>query len=635
MPTKSRQSCTVQGKAEGVLVAPPARDVDAQVKAAFHRLAHSKKRTPLVHELVGYFERRRLGDVAAAVEETLQRLGLPAITPSRLQVFYDRCRVAKGLGVGDRLSIEAFSEYLRSNYEIQFGKSALKNWNGWGEGTAQPLFKLRARDKDQRSKIRVAIEEEYHAIERQLREQKILSRRPRFVELAYRISRKFGEFSFGESGVRHLVREVNRERVRSGKDPIPFHQGRTAFTDKVERAHWQFIEKNRRAPTYHELAAQFSGEGGKPCNWQIIRGAYRRINAYRTEGAPKLETQITQGLYDAEILDAHRRIDREGRPPTMRALERAIKEARPEGDFSFGYMRKRVHALRRSGESLPTRAYEITSVMVKLAYEKLFCLFQSPPTLNELRQQILRSNPDVEDISKDAIQLHVHSLRAQASKGSSPSKQKHRFELARLSGFDRLSMIRRLVVPTSGALVIRESNLMDRSENPEKKAEKPAVFWLKNSPSGRAFLKLVNGTAPHSGLSGVTEGQRAFLRAKEMWGDGLARAATTTPLCERLAKGTPQHAPFAAREWRALVSFALKHVVPHAGIASSRVAELEDVFDGSLVRLDKTGRDLRLVMEPSIRLHSRSRQQYEGAVSNLELLDFALRRAFAGIWRGV
>ncbi len=609
--------------------------VEDQIKTAFSILARWKKRTPLVGELVRYFERRRLSSVAAAVEETLPRLGLPVVMPSRLKGYYDLCRASKGAGLGARISVEDFSSYLSVKHNIRFGKTALKNWHSWGEGTAQPLFKFRARDKDLRKKMKLVVEDEYRALERQLRDQKIISRHPRFVELATRVSRRFGEFSLHVSGVRLLVRELNRERSRARIEPMRFHAGRCAFTDKVERSHWEFVEKHRRAPTYHELANQFSQARNKPCSWQVIRGAYRRINAYRIKGAPKLETQVTQGLYDAEIIDAHRLINREGRPPTMRALEQAIRKAQPGAEFAFGTLRKRVHALRRSGEPLPTRAYEITSGMVGRAYERLFNLFQSPPSIKELRQQVLLLNPEVEWISRSAISLHVAALRSNALKAPSSPSCRHQFEVIRLSGWDRVSMIRRLVAMASTGVVVHVSNLMGRYELPETQKSKQPVFTLQSKRVTRRFVALANGSAEIRSKMDLSESQRTFLRAKAMWGDGFARAGTTVPFCERLVKGTADHSPFTAREWRALLSFALKHVLPQAGISAAQVAELNRIFDSNVVRLSRSRPDLRLVIEPAVRLHSRSRAQSRnsGEVSSLELLDVALRQACDAVWR--
>jgi hypothetical protein len=479
------------------------------------------------------------------------------------------------------------------------------------------------------------IEWEYRAAERELREQKILSRHPRFAEIAPRVSRRFGEYMLHAGAVRLLVRELNQKRGRARIEPMRFHMGRCAFTDKVERAHREFLEKHRRPPTYHELASQFSQERGKACSWQVIRGAYRRINAYRIKGAPKLETQVTQAVYDAEIIDAHRSIHREGRPPTMRALEQAIKKARPGAEFAFLWLRKRVYALRRSAESLPTRAYEITPSIVAGAYERLFKLFQGPPSIKEVHQEVLLLNPEVKSISRSAVSLHVAALRSSALDAPSNPNRKHRFEVIRLFGWDRVSMIRQLATAASVGVTHCVSNFMGRFEVLETKRMQLPVFCLERSYTSRRFVALVNGSAETRGKFELSESQRAFLRAKVMWGPGFARARTTVPFCERLVIGTAEHQPFTEREWRALLSFALKHIVPQAGISPARAAELQRIFERSVVRFGEGRRNLRLVIEPAVRLHSRTRPRLttSGDASSLELLDAALRQACDGIWR--
>lgn len=598
------------------------------------------KRTPLLSEIVNRLAKSCVDVDAQEVELVMRQQRLPIVTPGSLRVAFDECRRSLGVGIGGRITTTQFSRHLEQEHGIILRRGFLQRWDEWGDGVSSPPFKHRARGLDTREQLKRAIEQEYTGAEGELRVSKVLSRRPSSSEVLQRLNRTFGEFDLGTSGFYRLVRELDGERAAQGREALRFHEGRVSLSDRIERAHWRFIEQEGRSPTYHELASQLSKPGSAPVSWEVIRSAYRRINAYRVAGAPELVTQRTRELYNIEILKAHKEIYKPQRPPTIRELQSKIQANRPSAQFTVGLLRDRIETLRRVGHDLPTRIYQIKPEMVKQAYARVSSIVDGPPTLGEIRTVLLRVHPEVETISKHAIRLHLKLLRLNERPAQKDRDEKSggidasAHKIIRLPAFDRIRLIAALSTAKGDAFAPRQVSLMDRYELPEKRKQIEPVLYLHRHPRVSHFIK---ETQRPDGAQGQyvprRETERAFLRAKTLWGEGFARATTTTPAIERLVRGTGQHSALSRGEWRALIAFTVKTLIPQMGLQARRAVELQELFNDNLTRIGDTRRDLRLIIKPSLKYHLRSKPRDPGTVTNLEVIDMALQRAFRAQWR--
>jgi hypothetical protein len=615
---------------------------DSTVLKAFNDLSGHRKRTPLLNEVCSLLEKRAHVVVPELVATSLRKQGLPCITPRTLKTEYDTARKAAGLGLSDRLTASQFSAHLKEQCGVTLGRQFLARWERWADQESKPVFKRRAKGLETQTYLKSLTEREYAAAVATLRESGIHSRAPRVSELYLRVKNRSGEFGFGPSGFKRILSWVNQSRITAGEQPLTLHScpARSAFNDKVERAHWAFLSKEGRSPTYHELAAEFSKKNGKPVHWEVIRSAYRRINGAKLPDAPTLKPQITRSLYDIDIIRAHATLNSEMRAPTMRDLYEEIQRNRPGAPFSIELLRNRVEALRSRNVQLPTRHHEITTDMVKDAYTRTMKILEGPPSLDEVRSVLLHRHPEVSEISRDAIGVHIKRLRlpgtasvhkAQRSKVALPSSL---YPLDRSYLLNRVDVIRRLSLPVANAFVPRVTQLMDRFSRTE---EQPRVFYIPRSSQSKRLVKLI-ARSPSDSQEPLTshqlpEGARAFLKARKLLdGQGTRALKTSTPAMERLLKEPVGRDALSASEWRSLISFSLHTLLPQVGVTSRRVLEVQDSIPGRYLSTHGDGRDIRLLLNACLKFHLRT-APHDGGVSHFELLDLALREGLRGSWR--
>lgn len=609
---------------------------DPIIKNAFESLQHQRKRTPLVHEITKRLAKEGLVLAEPIIERSLGRQGLPAVTPQRLRKEFDLCRASLGLGIGDRITAWRFSRYLRETYNITLRRGFLNTWDTWAEGVSKPPFCGNVRGTEKKSTVKSAIESEYEKFEQHLRETNILSRRPLAREVHQKVKNRFGDLTIGSSGFGRLVVELNSERVARGEQKLRFHQSRVRLTDTIERMHWSYLKEHGRAPTYHEIAAQLSEKWNRPVNWEVVRSAYRRINGYRIPECPALKTQKTLSVYDIEIIKAHERIHKPHRPPTIREVMVELKATRPDTECSAGQIQHRIEKLRKRGHDLPLRMFEITPEIVRGAYEKTRRALEASPSLEEIRSVILKANADVSDISRSAISLHLRELRTQQSKSGAPSEKRANdsFEIRRVPGLNRLELLRELCVFHSHVFEPRLASLTDRYELPEKRKVAPPILYIPRTPANRAFARRVLGDRERGPKEdGASLWGNAFLKAKNIWGDGYARSGTITPVMEKLLVGNTNEPALTQQEWRGLIDFTLKVLIPQMGLTSARRAEMETLFPKRFLSDSDNPRDLRDILRPALKYHRKSTPRDEGKFSRFQLIDMALQRAFSAQWR--
>ena len=609
---------------------------DPLIKNAFESLGNGRKRTPLVHEVAKRLTSEGHALAEPIIERSLIRQGLPAVTPHRLRKEFDLCRASLGLGIGDRITAWRFSRFLKESYNITLRRGFLNTWEVWGNGVSKPPFCAKVRGADRKATVKSAIENEYEKFVQHLRESDIRSRLPLAREIYLKVRPRFGEFTLGPSGFGRLVAELNKERTERGEEKLRFHQSRVRLTDTIERLHWTQVKEHGRSPTYHEIANKLSEKWNRPVNWEVVRSAYRRINAYRIAECPPLKTQKTLSVYDIEIVKAHERLHKPHRPPTIREVMEELKAARPDTQCTPGQIQHRIEKLRKRGHDLPLRMFEITPEIVRGAYEKVRRALETSPSLEEIRSVVLKANPEVTEISKSAISLHLRELRAQHSKSenSADGRYSHRFEVRRVPGLNRLQILRELSVFHAHVFEPRLVALTDRYELPEKRKATSPVLYIPQTPANRAFLRRIVGDVGHAhDTEQVSLWGNAFLKAKKIWGDGYARSATITPVTEKLLLGVSNEAPLTQQEWRGLIEFAINVIIPQMGLISARRAEMVVLFPKRFLADTRNARDVREILRPALKYHRKSTPRDEGKFSRFQLIDMALLRAFHAHWK--
>ena len=148
-----------------------------------------------------------------------------------------------------------------------------------------------------------------------------------------------------------------------------------------------------------------------------------------------------------------------------------------------------------------------------------------------------------------------------------------------MPGLNRLELLRELCVFHSHVFEPRLASLTDRYELPEKRKVAPPILYIPRTPANRAFARRVLGDRERGPKEdGASLWGNAFLKAKNIWGDGYARSGTITPVMEKLLVGNSNEPALTQQEWRGLIDFTLKVLIPQMGLTSARRAEMETLF---------------------------------------------------------